>query len=296
MAPTPTTTSLKRSRSSTPSLGTRPSTPNAAPGKVSSAQPDLSTGEPRIKQELDHWEKIVFSFDMDDNRGREGDPNFPDDGSAHPHQYMHQSPRGRGLVAAQHDAPLLPPASAWDIPPFFPASAYDQQPYDVLALGAIGPMPGLSPPHSHPSPNPHALLDFGHSSWDMNFYPELQAPQPQLQPLSPAEIAQYHALMARGAGEFPPPLAPNSGSSSTAASSSAAQADSSMRDRSGSSAGRSSSQSQPPSAPTSPIDDEGNINIAEDKRRRNTAASGKLKDITACPTEVLMVFAQHDSA
>ncbi|KAG9122288.1 hypothetical protein FRC07_001410, partial [Ceratobasidium sp. 392] len=282
---TVTTTSLKRSRSSTPSLGTHPSTPTAE--KDAPAWPDLASGEVHIKQELEHWEKIQFSFRMDDERRNQNDPNYPDDESSRSRSYLRQLSRGRNIPRTSHDPPVIPSPSPWDMSAFFPASTYDQQStYDVLALGAIGTVPGLDPPHPHPHPNPHAPFDpFNPPAWGLDFYPDLQRsqPQPQLPPLTPlsaAEIAQYHALMARGAAAFPPPASPSvpsslGGSSSSAPSATApiAQAEGSMRGRSTSSASRSPSQSQPTSAPTSPLDAESASAIAEDKRRRNTAAS-----------------------
>ncbi|KAG8788972.1 hypothetical protein FRC12_014044 [Ceratobasidium sp. 428] len=281
---TATTTSLKRSRSSTPSLGTHPSTPTAEKDAI--AWPDLASGEVHIKQELEHWEKIQFSFRMDDERRNQKDPDYPGDDPSRSHSYIRQHPRGRNIARTSHDPPIIPTPSPWDMSAFFPTSVYDQQsPYDVLALGAIGAVPGLDPPHPHPHPNPHAPFDpFGPPSWDLSFYPELQRPQSQahLPPLSPAEIAQYHALMARGAAAFPPPASPSvpsslGGSASSAPSASApiAQAEGSTRGRSASNASRSPSQSQPTSAPTSPLDAESASAIAEDKRRRNTAASGR---------------------
>lgn len=279
-----TITSLKRSRSSTPSLGTRPSTPSPVTAKDPSTWPDLASGEPQIKQELDRWENIVFSFGMDDSNEHPNNPKYPSDYPIHPSQQNPRLPRARGQVPSQASPSGLP--ASWDMAPFFPPSAYDQRsPYDMLSLGAISPMPGLTSPHSQPHGNPHALDPFGHpSSWDLGFYPELQQPAPQLQPLTPGEIAQYHALMARGAGGFPPPAPPvlplstpisGASSSSAPASASMSQAAPSARGRSVSSAGRSSSQGQSPSTPASPVEEE-TAAIAEDKRRRNTAASGKL--------------------
>ncbi|KAG8717356.1 hypothetical protein FRC08_007642 [Ceratobasidium sp. 394] len=276
------TTSLKRSRSSTPSLGSHPSTPTA---DKDTSNTDLATGEVQIKQELEHWENIQFSFRMDDERRDQKDPNYLGDDPSHPHSYIHQLPGARILPGRSHDAPIVPNPSPWDMPPFFPQSTYGQQPpYDVLSLGAIGPMPELDVPHPHPNPhpNPHAPFGlYGPSAWDLNFYPELQQPQPQthLPALSPAEIAQYHALMARGAAAFPPPTSPASPSASTSSAPAApvSQVDPSTRGRSMSSAGRSSSQSRAISAPTSPLDDESVAVVAEDKRRRNTAASARFR-------------------
>ncbi|QRV98229.1 basic region leucine zipper protein [Ceratobasidium sp. AG-Ba] len=225
---------------------------------------------------------------MDDERNQ-NDPNFPEDDSSHPH-YIHQLSEIRGVPAVLHDAPGLPTAAPWDMPPFFPVSAYDQQStYDMLALGGMNPMPGVGGPGQHPSP--HAPFDpFSHPSWDLNFLSDLQRPQsqpPQLQPLSPAEIAQYHALMARGAAAFPPPITPTPhattqtpGASSSSAPASVtapiAQAEHTSRGRSMSSAGRGSTNSQP-SPPASPLDEETAIAVAEDKRKRNTAASARFR-------------------
>ncbi|KAG9077728.1 hypothetical protein FRC06_008738, partial [Ceratobasidium sp. 370] len=150
------TTSLKRSRSSTPSLGSHPSTPTADKDTSNS---DLATGEPHIKKELEHWENIQFSFRMDDERRDQKDPNYLGDDPSHPHSYIHQLPGARIVSARSHDPPIIPNPSPWNMPPFFPPSTYDQQPgYDILALGAIGSMPELDVPQPLHPPNPHAAF------------------------------------------------------------------------------------------------------------------------------------------
>ncbi|KDN36225.1 hypothetical protein RSAG8_10988, partial [Rhizoctonia solani AG-8 WAC10335] len=133
-----TTTNIKRSASSTPSLGTPPQTPRVVAQKGVAA--DLSSGEPQIKQELERWEKIVFSFGMEDNNRRPSSQEYPGN-----HQSTGNTPPSHQLPEG-HIQPTIGGvpgfSTPWDIHPFFPAAPYSQQsPYDMLGLGAMNAIP-----------------------------------------------------------------------------------------------------------------------------------------------------------
>ncbi|CAE6491131.1 unnamed protein product [Rhizoctonia solani] len=265
-------TRIKRSPSSTPSLGTPPQTPSVAAKK--GIEDDLSTSEPQIKQELERWENVVFSFGMENNNRRSSSQEYsrghPPHDNTHP---SHQLPEGQ-IHPTIGGVPGF--SAPWDIHTFFPADPYSQQsPYDMLGLGAMNAIPPHNPHAGAPSvPDP-----FG-NPWDLGLHTGIPA-HPQIQPLTPAEIAQYHALVARGAGHFLPPSPGASQStptqlpnppSSTSSSPPASQAP--PRGRSTSSAGRSPGHGQPSG---SAITDEEVQTITEDKRRRNTAASARFR-------------------
>ncbi|CUA66959.1 hypothetical protein RSOLAG22IIIB_02867 [Rhizoctonia solani] len=259
-----TATRIKRSPSSTPSLGTPPQTPKVVAKKGVAA--DLSSGEPHIKQELERLKKIVFSFRMEGNNRQSSGQEYPGNheatGDTPP---LHQLPEGHIQPTAGGVPGFTTP---WDLP-FFPDSAYGQQsPYDMLGLGAMNAIP---PPNPHSGA--HSIDPFG-NPWDLGLHTGIPT-QPQIQPLTPAEIAQYHALLARGAGSFPLPSpdAPHPTQTPEVASSPpATQAP--ARGRSTSSADRNPTHGQ---SSGSNVMDEGAVTMAEDKRRRNTAASARFR-------------------
>ncbi|KAG8705175.1 hypothetical protein FRC11_009257 [Ceratobasidium sp. 423] len=262
--------SIKRSPSSTPSLGTPPQTPSVAAKK--GVANDLSTGEPQIKRELERWGNIVFSFGMEDNNRRSSSQEYS--GGHPPHDNMHPShqlPEGH-IDPTIGGVPGL--STPWDIHPFFPTALYNQQsPYDMLGLGAINAIP---PPNTHAGA-PSIPDPFG-NPWGLGFHTGTSA-QSQIPPLTPDEIAQYHALVARGAGNFPPPSPsapePTQAPEATSSSSSVPPASQTpARGRSTSSAGRSPGHGQPSG---SAITDEESQAVTEDKRRRNTAASARFR-------------------
>ncbi|CAE6388762.1 unnamed protein product [Rhizoctonia solani] len=261
-----TTTSIKRSPPSTPTLGTPPDTPRVVAEK--GVVDELSTREPDIKKELERWENVVFSFGMEDNNRRSSSQEYL--GGRQPTNNTtpsHQLPEGQ----IHPNIGGVPSFSVpWDIHPFFPAQYGQQSPYDMLGLGAIN---GLPSPNlqtgAHPVPNP-----FG-NPWDLSLQDGIPA-HSQIQPLTPAEIAQYHALVARGAGSYSLPSPDGLPTQAPEASSSSAPASqiSSTRGRSTSSAGRSPGRNQPGGAA---VPEEEVQAIAEDKRRRNTAASARFR-------------------
>ncbi|CAE6442343.1 unnamed protein product [Rhizoctonia solani] len=263
-----TATNIKRSPSRTPSLGTPPQTPKTASKKFIAA--DLSSGEPHIKQELEQWENIVFSFSMEGNNGRSSNQEYPGDhqssGNTPP---SHQLPEGHTQSTIGGVPGFTTP---WDIHHFFPAAPYSQQsPYDMLGLGAMNTIP---PPNTHASA--HSIPDPFGNTWDLGLHAGIPA-ESHIRPLTPAEIAQYHALLARGAGNFPLHSldAPQSTQAPEVTSSSPPPATQTpTRGRSASSTGRSPSHGLPSG---SNITDEEVVAITEDKRRRNTAASARFR-------------------
>jgi hypothetical protein len=268
------TTSLKRSRSSTPSLGTPPRPPSTTTAKVPLDQADLATGEPQIKQELEQWENIVFSFGMEDNNGRSNSEEYPGDHQPHTTSHLHQHPGGH-IDSTIGGVPGLP--APWDMSPFFPAPYGQPSPYDMLGLGAMNPIP-LTHPHS----SPHVVPDPFGNPWDLSLHTGMQRLHMSQQPLTPAEIAQYHALLARGAAGFPlsslsTPQATTMRTPEGSPPSSAPISQSTLtRSRSTSNAGGSQSGA-------AAVTDEDVSAITEDKRRRNTAASGKFSTLYSGP-------------
>ncbi|KAJ1305982.1 hypothetical protein OPQ81_010697 [Rhizoctonia solani] len=264
-----TATSIKRSPSSTPSLGTPPQTPSVTAKKGAAA--DLSTGEPHIKKELERWENIVFSFNMEDNNRRSSSQDYPGGDQPIDNAPPHQLPDGHSHSTIG-GVPGF--ATSWDMHPFFPASPYGQpSPYDMLGLGAINAIP----PNAHGGA--HSIADPFGNPWDLGLSTGIPA-QSQMPPLTPTEIAQYHALVARGAANFSlgPPGIPQSTQVPEAISSSSAPVtpvtQAPARGRSTSSPGRSPTHGQPSG---SNVTDEEVQTIAEDKRRRNTAASARFR-------------------
>ncbi|KAF8740331.1 Basic region leucine zipper, partial [Rhizoctonia solani] len=262
-----TATSIKRSPSSTPTLGTPPDTPRVVTGKAVTT--DLSTREPDIKRELERWENIVFSFGMEGNNRRSSSQEHSGGRQSTNNPPSHQLPEGN-IHPSIGGVPGF--SVPWDIHPFFPTAQYGQQsPYDVLGLGAMNTIPSNPQTSSHSIPDP-----FG-NPWDLSLSAGIPA-QPQIQPLTPAEIAQYHALVARGAGSYslPSPGSPTTQAPPEASASSSAPPSrvSPARGRSTSSAGRSPGHNQPSG---SAVTDEEVHAIAEDKRRRNTAASARFR-------------------
>ncbi|QRW25285.1 basic region leucine zipper protein [Rhizoctonia solani] len=160
-----TATSIKRSPSSTPTLGTPPDTPRVVAEKAVTI--DLSTREPDIKRELERWENIVFSFGMEGNNRRSSSQEHSGGRQSTNNPPSHQLPEGN----IHPNIGGVPGFSVpWDIHPFFPTAQYGQQsPYDVLGLGAMNTIPSNPQTTGIPA-------------------------QSQIQPLTPAEIAQYHAL------------------------------------------------------------------------------------------------------
>ncbi|KAF8756648.1 Basic region leucine zipper [Rhizoctonia solani] len=221
-----TATSIKRSPSSTPTLGTPPDTPRIVAEKAVTT--DLSTREPDIKRELERWENIVFSFGMEGNNRRSSSQEHSGGRQSTNNPPSHQLPEGN-IHPSIGGVPGF--SVPWDIHPFFPTAQYGQQ-----------------------------------------------SPPAQIQPLTPAEIAQYHALVARGAGSYslPSPGSPTTQAPPEASTSSSAPPSrvSPARGRSTSSAGRSPGHNQPSG---SAVTDEEVHAIAEDKRRRNTAASARFR-------------------
>ncbi|CCO32953.1 Regulatory protein cys-3 [Rhizoctonia solani AG-1 IB] len=260
------TTSIKRSPSSTPTLGTPPDTPRVAAEK--GVVSDLSTREPQIKKELERWENIVFSFGMEDNNRRSSSQEQA--GGRQPTNNQnpsHQLPEGQ-IHPTIGGVPSY--SVPWDIHTFFPAAQYGQQsPYDMLGLGAMNSLPPNPHTGPHPVPDP-----FG-NPWDLSL-PSGVPTQSHIQPLTPAEIAQYHALVARGAGTYslPSPNAQLTQAPEAPSSSASTSQVSPTRGRSTSSAGRSPGRSQPGG---SAVSEEEVQAITEDKRRRNTAASARFR-------------------
>ncbi|KAL5638279.1 hypothetical protein ACGC1H_005087 [Rhizoctonia solani] len=263
-----TATSFKRSPSRTPSLGTPPQTPRVVTKKVVTA--DLSSGEPQIKQELERWEKVVFSFSMEGNNKQSSSQEYPGDHQPNSNTPpTHQLPEGH-IQSTIGGVPGF--TTPWDIHPFFSAGSYSpQSSYDMLGLGAMNTIP---PPNPHAGA--HSIPDPFGTAWDLGLHNGIPA-ESQIHPLTPAEIAQYHALLARGAGNFPlhsldapqPTQAPEVTSSSPPPTTQLP-----TRGRSTSSTGRSPSQGLPSG---SNVTDEEVVAITEDKRRRNTAASARFR-------------------
>ncbi|CAA7258743.1 unnamed protein product [Cyclocybe aegerita] len=269
--------------------------------KSEAAEDLASLPSPAAAKELEHWERVVFAFDMD----RDQQPPNP----RNPPRSRSTSSSTNAQGQQQHS---LDNSGASEFTTFYfhPRTSGTSIPSDLqdaallaqFAAAASGtadldqPYPGMVPqgtPYPSMAPSPGFYGNFLHHT---------SMPPPQLPPLSsldfawhgvqthhpqagPSHYDPHHSHPSTGMLPFLDPhygSLPASASASTSASTSDATRASAGRGRGSHSPGAASSSSPP-------ADDEQGRAIADEKRRRNTAASGKS---TCLPT---LDSSQHSS-